>query len=76
MAYYQDFRQYLKALEQQGKLTRIKREINKDTQLHPLARLQFRGLSEDKRTAFLFENIIDSLEKFNILFEKHSRYRE
>jgi 4-hydroxy-3-polyprenylbenzoate decarboxylase len=60
MAYYQDFRQYLKALEQQGKLARINREINKDTQLHPLARLQFRGLPEDERTAFLFENVIDS----------------
>ncbi len=60
MAYYQDFREYLEALEKQGKLTRIKREINKDTQLHPLARLQFRGLPEEERTAFLFENVIDS----------------
>ena len=60
MAYYQDFREYLEALEKQGKLTRIKREINKDTQLHSLARLQFRGLPEDERTAFLFENVVDS----------------
>ncbi len=60
MAYYQDFRQYLEALEQHGKLTRIKREINKDTQLHSLVRLQFRGLPEDERTAFLFENVVDS----------------
>jgi len=42
MAYYKDFREYLKALEQKGKLTHIKREINKDTQLHPLVRLEFR----------------------------------
>ncbi len=60
MAYYEDFRQYLEALEQHGKLTRIKREINKDTQLHSLVRLQFRGLPEDERTAFLFENVVDS----------------
>lgn len=60
MAYYKDFREYLKALEQKGKLTRIKREINKDTQLHPLVRLQFRGLPEEERTAFLFENVVDS----------------
>ncbi len=60
MAYYQDFREYLEALEKQGKLTRIKREINKDTQLHSIARLQFRGLPEDERTAFLFENVVDS----------------
>ena len=60
MAYYKDFREHLKALETQGKLTRIKRQVNKDTQLHPLVRLQFRGLPEDERTAFLFENVIDS----------------
>jgi len=60
MAYYKDFREYLKALEQKGKLTRIKREVNKDTQLHPLVRLQFRGLPEEERTAFLFENVVDS----------------
>ena len=60
MAYYKDFRQHLAALEQGGKLTRIKRQINKDTQLHSLVRLQFRGLPEDERTAFLFENVVDS----------------
>ena len=60
MAYYKDLREYLKALEDNGKLTRISREINKDTQLHPLVRLAFRGLPEEERTAFLFENVIDS----------------
>jgi 3-polyprenyl-4-hydroxybenzoate decarboxylase len=33
MSYYKDFREYLAALEQKGKLTRINREVNKDTQL-------------------------------------------
>ncbi len=63
MAYYGDFRDYLKALEERGKLTRIKREINKDTQLHPVVRLQYRGLPEEERNAFLFENVIDSRGK-------------
>ena len=60
MPYYRDLREYLRALETSGKLQRIKREINKDTELHPLVRLQFRGLPEAERKAFLFENITDS----------------
>lgn len=60
MTYYRDLREYLKALEDGGRLQRVKREINKDTELQPLVRLQFRGLAEDKRKAFLFENVIDS----------------
>jgi UbiD family decarboxylase len=59
MAYYQDLRDHIKALESHGKLVRIKREINKDTELMPLVRWQFRGLSEEERKAFLFENIVD-----------------
>ncbi len=47
-------------LEENGKLVRIKREINKDTELHPLVRWQFRGLEEEDRKAFLFENVTDS----------------
>lgn len=60
MAYYKDLREFLVALEEVGKLVRIKREINKDTELHPLVRLQFRGLPEEERKAFLFENVTDS----------------
>ena len=60
MAYYRDLREFLTALEQAGKLVRVKREINKDTELHPLVRLQFRGLPEEGRKAFLFENVVDS----------------
>jgi UbiD family decarboxylase len=58
--YYRDFREHLKALEERGKLVRIKREINKDTELMPLVRWQFRGLEEDQRKAFLFENVVDT----------------
>jgi len=60
MAYYKDLGDYLQTLEEHGKLVRIKSRINKDTQMYPLARLQFRGLPEEQRKAFLFENICDS----------------
>src|SRR6185369_2295250 len=61
--YYRDFREHLKALEQRGKLVRIQRQINKDTELMPLVRWQFRGLEERERKAFIFEKIIDSKGK-------------
>lgn len=57
--YYRDVREHLQALEERGKLIRIKREINKDTELMPLVRWQFRGLPEEERRAFLFENVVD-----------------
>ncbi len=59
-AYYKDFREHLHTLEKRGKLVRISREINKDTELMPLVRWQFRGLDERERKAFIFENVIDS----------------
>jgi UbiD family decarboxylase len=60
---YRDFREHLKALEARGKLIRVKREINKDTELMPLVRWQFRGLDEEQRKAFMFENVVDSKGK-------------
>lgn len=59
-AYYRDLREYLAYLESVGKLRRIKIPINKDTELMPLVRWQFRGLPEEERTGFLFENVYDS----------------
>ncbi len=59
MAYLKDIREHLRLLEEQGKLVRIKRPINKDTELMPFVRLQFRGLPEEDRLAFLFENVVD-----------------
>ncbi|MBI2953085.1 MAG: UbiD family decarboxylase [Chloroflexi bacterium] len=59
MAYYKDIREYIEVLEERGKLVRIKREINKDTELMPLVRWQFRGLPDKDRKAFLFENVVD-----------------
>ena len=48
MGYYKDLREHVKALEENDKLIRITREINKDTELHPLVRWQFRGLPEEE----------------------------
>jgi 4-hydroxy-3-polyprenylbenzoate decarboxylase len=56
-----DLQRHLAALEAQGLLTRIDRPIDKDTELHPLARWQFQGgLAEDQRRAFLFTNVVDA----------------
>src|SRR3989304_7624150 len=57
--YYHDLREYLEALEKADKLYRIRTEINKDSELHPMVRWQFRGLPEEDRRGFLFENVTD-----------------
>ncbi len=59
-SYYKDLREFIQVLENKDKLIRIQKEINKDTELQPLVRWQFRGLEEDDRKAFLFENVTDS----------------
>jgi UbiD family decarboxylase len=56
---FKDIREHLAALEQAGKLVKIDRAINKDTELMPLVRWQFRGLPESQRKAFLFTNVVD-----------------
>lgn len=61
---YPDLHDHLERLEKEGLLIRITRPINKDTELHPLVRWQFRGgIPEEERKAFLFENVIDSKGK-------------
>lgn len=58
---YNDLHQHVAALEARGLLVRVTREINKDTELHPLVRWQYRGgLADDQRRAFLFENVVDA----------------
>lgn len=60
MAYpYRDFREYLGVLESRGLLVRVDRAVDKDTELIPLVRLQFRGLPEERRRAFRFDNVVD-----------------
>lgn len=56
-----DLQAHIDLLDANGLLVRIDRPINKDTELHPLARWQFQGgLREDERRAFLFTNVVDS----------------
>ena len=57
---YMDLHEHLKNLEAHGLLRRITRLINKDTELHPLVRWQYRGLAEEDRRAWLFENVTDA----------------
>ena len=61
---YSDLHEHLAALDQAGLLIRVDRAINKDTEMHPLVRWQFRGgIAERDRKAFLFTNVIDSKGK-------------
>src|SRR6267154_1301459 len=56
-----DFQEHLAALEQRGLVVRVDRPINKDTELHPLARRQFQGaLYVDKRRAYVFTQVVGS----------------
>src|SRR5438477_1912941 len=58
---YADLHEHLKALEAAGLLIRVERPINKDTEMHPLVRWQFRGgIAERDRKAFLFTHVTDS----------------
>ncbi|MEX0801824.1 MAG: UbiD family decarboxylase [Candidatus Binatia bacterium] len=59
-SYFADFRAYIEELDKRGKLQRWRRPINKDTEMMPLMRLQYRGIADEARKAFLFENVLDS----------------
>jgi 4-hydroxy-3-polyprenylbenzoate decarboxylase len=61
---YPDLHDHVRALEAAGQLIRVDRTINKDTEMHPLVRWQFRGgFAEKDRKAFLFTNVVDSKGK-------------
>src|SRR6478609_7669556 len=59
-SYWPTLGKYVEGLDKAGKLVRVTTPVNKDTELHPLVRLQFRGLPESQRKAFLFENVVDA----------------
>ena len=63
-----DLQEHLARLTARGLVTRIDRPINKDTELHPLARWQFQGgLRDEERRAFLFTNVTGAQgEKYDI----------
>ncbi len=61
---YPDLHEHLEALARAGLLVTVERPINKDTEMHPLVRWQFRGgIEERERKAFLFKNVVDSKGK-------------
>ena len=52
--------EHLAALDKAGLLWTIDEPVNKDSEMHPLVRWQFRGgIAETERRAFLFTNIVD-----------------
>src|SRR5450631_2186257 len=59
-----DLQEHLADLEAEGLLLRIDHPVDKDTELHPLVRLQFiGGIPEAERRAFLFTHVVDSAGK-------------
>lgn len=58
---YDDFQEHLARLETAGLVQRIDQEVNKDTELHPLVRWQYRGgVPEGDHKAFVFTNVVDA----------------
>ena len=65
---YNDLQEHLDKLRQADLLYEINEQIDKDAEMHPLVRWQFRGgINEKDRKAFLFTNIVDGKgRKFDI----------
>ena len=65
---YRDLPDHINALRDAGLLIEVDREINKDTEMHPLVRWQYRGgIPEPDRKAWLFTNVVDSKgRKYNM----------
>jgi len=61
---YPDLHDHVGRLEREGLLIRVKEPVDKDQEMHPLVRWQFRGgIKEKDRKAFLFERPIDAKGK-------------
>src|SRR5260370_37022458 len=57
---YPDLHEHVLALARAGLLVVVDEPINKDTEMHPLVRWQFRGgIAEPERNAFLFTQPTD-----------------
>src|SRR5467141_1538040 len=58
---YPDLHEHVLALAREGLLVVVDEPINKDTEMHPLVRWQYRGgIAEGERKAFLFTQPTDS----------------
>lgn len=56
---YADFQEHLATLDAAGLVHKISAPVNKDTELHPLVRWQYRGgIPDEERKAFLFTNVV------------------
>ena len=61
---YADLHDLVRKLDDEGLLITVDIAIDKDTELHPLVRWQFRGgLAPDERKAWLFTNVTDAKGK-------------
>jgi UbiD family decarboxylase len=59
---YRSLREHIEVLKARDLLHVVDREINKDTEMHPLVRWQYRGgVPEEQWKAFLFTNVTDAL---------------
>ena len=54
---YRDLREYLARLDETGNLWKIKTEVDKDWEIAAVARKAFQRVPEERRKAFLFENV-------------------
>jgi len=54
---YADLREYLSVLEKNGKLKRVKKQVDKDWELAAVCRQLFHKIAPEKRPALLFENV-------------------
>jgi 4-hydroxy-3-polyprenylbenzoate decarboxylase len=58
---YPDLHDHVLELDRRGLLLTVNEPINKDTEMHPLVRWQYRGgIPEAERKAFLFTQVTDS----------------
>src|SRR5499425_1418616 len=61
---YPDLHDHVRTLEKAGQLITVDRPINKDTEMHPLVRWQFRGgIEEPDREASLFKRVVDGKKR-------------
>jgi UbiD family decarboxylase len=61
---YADLHEHVAALAQAGLLFVVDRRVNKDTEIHPLVRWQYRGgIPEEQRKAFLFTRPTDAASR-------------
>ena len=54
---YRDLRSYLAALEEQGKLKRVRKEVDKDWEIAAVCRQLFYKIPPERRPALMFENV-------------------